>query len=137
MSDTPDKPFGMDLREPRITFMATALDQFRSAIRRRAICLEIGGIRPPDNPIASWFGRVGFALPEETWPYSDGKPMHALCQINLTDLPFRPPRLDDLEFITVFIGPDGLPIVGANANGTNWYLRAYRSVKAPVPLPIR
>ena len=60
--------------------------------------------------------------------------MHALCQINLTELPFRPPRLDDLEFITVFVGPDELPTDGANANGTNWCLRAYPSVNALVPL---
>ena len=115
--------------------MPAALDEFRSAIRRRAICLELGGFRPPENPRTSWFGRVGFALPGETWPRSDGKPMHALCQINLTELPFRPPRLDDLEFITVCVGPDKLPTDGANANGVNWCLRAYRSVSELVPLP--
>ena len=116
--------------------MATTHDEFRLAIQRRAICLEIGGFRPPENAVASWFGKVGFALPGESWPCSDGKPMHALCQINLAELPFRPARLDDLEFITVFIGPRKLPTDGANANGTNWCLRSYRSVNALVPLPI-
>jgi uncharacterized protein YwqG len=112
--------------------MSTLVHEFRSAIRRRAICLEIGGFQPPENPVTSWFGRVGYALPGETWPCTDGKPMHALCQINLTELPFRPPRLDDLEFVAVFIGPDNLP--SENANGTNWCLRAYRHVDALVPL---
>lgn len=60
--------------------------------------------------------------------------MHALCQINLTEMPFRPPRLDDLEFIAVFIGPKELPTDGADANGTNWCLRAYRRVDDLIPL---
>lgn len=112
--------------------MSKAVDEFRAAIRRRAIRLEIGGFRPPSNPLTSWFGRVSFALPSESWPCMDGKPMHALCQINLTELPFRPPRLDDLEFITVFIGPDKLPIKAEN--GFNWCLRAYRNIGELVPL---
>lgn len=29
----------------------------------------------------------------------EGEPMHALCQINLTGLPFRPPRLHDSELV--------------------------------------
>lgn len=114
--------------------MSTPLDEFRTTIRRRAIGMEIGGFRPPNNAATSWFGRVGFAAPGETWPCTHGKPMHALCQINLTELPFRPPRLDDLEFITVFIGPDQLPTDGSNENGTNWCLRAYQDVNNLVPL---
>lgn len=58
--------------------------------------------------------------------------MHALCQLNLTELPFRPPRLNDLEFITVFIGPNRLP---TNAElGTNWRLRAYHRADQLVSL---
>jgi len=112
--------------------MTMSIDEIRSGIRRRGICMEIGGFRPPENPATSWFGHVGFALPDEVWPCTDGKPMHALCQINLTELPFRPPRLDDLEFITVFVGPDELPI--GHPNGINWCLRAYRSISQLVPL---
>ena len=112
--------------------MSTAVDEFRSTIRRRAICMEIVGFRAPENPRTSWFGHVGFALPGEAWPCTEGKPMHALCQINLTELPFRPRRLDDVEFINVFVGPDRLPIDAAN--GTNWCLRAYRSIGQLVPL---
>lgn len=62
-----------------------------------------------------------------------GEPMHAICQINLTELPFRPPRLSDLEFITVFIGPDELPVDAPN--GTNWCLRGYSDINQLVPLP--
>ena len=96
--------------------------------------MEIGGFRLHGDPKASWFGKVGFGLPGESWPSTNGRPMHALCQINLTDLPFRPPRLEDLEFITVFIGPDALPTDGANTNGTNWCLRGYPTIAQLEPL---
>lgn len=114
--------------------MESYIDEFRKAIRRRAIGFEIGGFRPPQNPMSSWFGRVGFSLPGEAWPSTDGQPMHALCQINLTELPFRPPRLDDLEMIAVFIGPDDLPFDAPN--GINWCLRGYRSLEQLVRLPV-
>ena len=99
---------------------------------RRAIVLDIGGFRPPNDPRASWFGVVNFAQAGEGWPMTDGKPMHALCQINLSELPFKPPRLEDLAFISVFVGPNDLP--GNDANGTHWCLRAYRSSAVLVPL---
>lgn len=78
------------------------LEAAKEALRRRAIVLEIGGFRPPDDPLTSWFGRVNFAAEGEEWPLTDGRPMHALCQINQTELPFRPPRLNDVDFIAVF-----------------------------------
>jgi len=104
----------------------------RTALRRRAIVLELGGFRPPDDPRSSWFGRVNFAGEGEGWPITNRYPMHALCQINLAEMPFRPPRLDDIQFIAVFIGPCELPT--DNANGTNWCLRAYPSLDLLVPL---
>lgn len=93
-------------------------------LRRRAILLEIGGFRPSEDPLSSWFGRVTSSAPGEAWPTMDGEPMHALCQVNLKDLPFRPPRLEDIEFMTVFIGPGDLPIDAPN--GQSWCLRTYR-----------
>lgn len=112
--------------------MAKSLRKLRDKFARRAVVLEIGGFRPPTDPAVSWFGRVNLALPGETWPRSDNKPMHALCQINLAQLPFRPPRLDDIDFLTLFIGPKELPL--DEPNGTNWCLRAYRDIGALVPL---
>ena len=109
------------------------LDAARQALHRRAIVLEMGGFRPPDDPLASWFGRVSCAAPGEDWPTSGGEAMHALCQINLTEMPFRPTGLGDVELITVFIGPGELPTNAAN--GANWCLRAYSSLAQLVPLP--
>jgi hypothetical protein len=98
----------------------------RAAIQKKAIILEVGGFRPPDDPLACWFGRVAVARRDEEWPKTNGLPMHALCQLNLADLPFRPPRLADLAMITVFVGPNDLPL--DTPNGNNWCLRAYRDL---------
>ncbi len=108
------------------------LEAAKLALRRRAIVLEIGGFRPPDNADASWFGRVNLAREGEVWPKSGDSPMQSLCQINLTEMPFRPPRLDDIEFITLFVGPDELP--DNTPSGTNWCLRTYSSLDELVPL---
>ncbi|MBL8853153.1 MAG: DUF1963 domain-containing protein [Planctomycetaceae bacterium] len=104
----------------------------KEVFRRRAVVLEIGGFRPPDDQLTCWFGRVNFGADGEAWPTTDGRPMHALCQINLTEIPFRPPRLEDVDFITVFVGPNELP--NYNSNGTNWCLRAYSSLGSLKPL---
>ena len=100
---------------------------------RQAITMEIGGFRPSDDPAASWFGRVNLCASGETWPTQHGRPMHALAQLNLTELPFRPPSLEDIDFITVFIGPEMLPI-NNEENGSNWLLRAYKKVEDLRPL---
>lgn len=34
------------------------IEAFRKKIVRRAIEMQIGGFRPPDDPRTSWFGRV-------------------------------------------------------------------------------
>ena len=113
---------------------AIDLAEARRRLGRRAIVMQIGGFRPPDDPTLSWFGRVNVAAPGESWPRSArGAPMHALCQIDLTGLPFRPPRLDDAEMIAVFIGPDELPT--DTPNGDGWCLRAYERKASLVTLP--
>ena len=108
------------------------LAEAKLALRRPAIVLEIGGFRPSEELRASWFGRVNLAEPGEVWPTCDGKPLLALCQVDLTELPFRPPRLDDVAFMTAFIGPDHLP--SHDANGSKWCLRTYSSTANLIPL---
>ncbi|MDJ0941527.1 MAG: DUF1963 domain-containing protein [Woeseiaceae bacterium] len=108
------------------------LSEAKELLARRAIQFEIGGFRPPENPNSSWFGAVNLATPEQSWPESNGKPMHALCQINIADLPFRTPGLEDIDFLSVFIGPDELP--SDELNGTNWCLRTYRAGERLVAL---
>lgn len=108
------------------------IDELREKIKRRAIVMDIGGFSPSDDPMSSWFGKVSYCLPGEDWPLQDGHPMHALAQINLLEMPYRPPRLSDIDLITIFIGPSELPIDAPN--GTNWCLRAYQNTDALVPL---
>ncbi len=98
--------------------------------------MDVGGFRPPEEPEASWFGKVNLGLPHEEWPEYAGERMLALCQINLSHLPFRPPYLAELAMITVFIGPKELPV--DQANGDNWCLRAYDdlSVLRPLKQPV-
>ena len=99
---------------------------FRSTHKRRAIVMKPLWFWESSQSASSWFGRVELAAPGEAWPTTDGKPMHPICQINLTEFPFRPSRLEDIEVITIFIGPDGLPI--DQSNGMNWCLRTYRKL---------
>ncbi|HEX7239880.1 MAG TPA: DUF1963 domain-containing protein [Longimicrobiaceae bacterium] len=108
------------------------IPQLRDTLRRRAIRMQVGGFRPPDSPSASWFGRASLALPGESWPTTEGRAMHALCQINTTELPFRPAGLEDVELVTVFVGPSELP--DDTPNGVSWCLRAYPRLDALVPL---
>lgn len=98
----------------------------KDQVRRKATVMQIGGFKPSGDITASWFGKVNLALSGEGWPQTDGKPMHALCQVNLTQLPFIPELLKDLEFITVFVGPADLP--NNSENGYNWCLRAYKKL---------
>ena len=84
--------------------MSEIENKFKEKIKKKAIRMQIGGFRPPENQKASWFGKVSFCSEGESWPESNGKPMHALCQLNLTELPYRPNRLDDIDCINIFIG---------------------------------
>jgi Domain of unknown function (DUF1963) len=100
----------------------------------RPVCVaQVGGFRPPQDPLASWLGRVRVALPGEGWPTTNGAPMLALAQINLRELPCpSPPALADLALLTLFLGPWQLPV--DEPNGVNWTLRAYPSLDGLVPL---
>jgi hypothetical protein len=48
-----------------------SIQDLKARLGRRATMMEIGGFRPPENPSASWFGRVNLALPEELLSAND------------------------------------------------------------------
>ncbi len=106
--------------------MSGIIKQFESKIKRKAIVLNVGGFRPPDNPLSSWFGKVDYCEENENWPLSDGKPMLPLAQINLNEFPYKPKRLENIEFITIFIDQENLPT--DKSNGDGWEIRVYKSV---------
>jgi uncharacterized protein YwqG len=111
------------------------MENLRRQLARSATRFEIGGFRPTEGEFESWFGRVNVCASGETWPESGGKPMHALCQINVCKLSTRPELLTDIDFIAVFVGPDALPVDAPN--GENWCLRAYKNIDTLVSLPPR
>jgi hypothetical protein len=104
-----------------------------SSWARPACVAQLGGFQPPQDPLASWFGRVRVASPGEGWPTTNGAPMLALAQFNLRELPCRAqPVLADIALLTLFLGPWQFPV--DEPNGINWTLRAYRSLDNLVPL---
>ena len=105
---------------------------FKEKIKKRAITLEIGGFKPPEDHMSSWFGKVSFCKQGEVWPLHDGQPMAALAQINLSEIPYKPKGLEGLEFIAIFIANDELPLDTPNGNG--WLLRSYKSTDELIPL---
>ncbi len=101
--------------------------EFRDVIIRKSVELEIGGQRPNNNFRSSWFGKVCLAEKHEAWPVYDGKPMKPLCQINLSELEFKPNTLNGIDFITIFIADENnVPIIESNGNG--WLLRSYPDI---------
>jgi uncharacterized protein YwqG len=112
--------------------MDNIAEQFGNQIRRKAIVLNVGGFRSPDNPLASWFGEVRFCAKEESWPYSNEKPMLPLAQINLNNLPYIPERLEGIAFIAVFIDAESLPV--DTPNGEGWEIRAYKTIEELIPI---
>ena len=123
------------------------LQQIVAQLRRKASRMVVGGFRPPEQPDASWFGRVRLARPEEPWPSHGARPMIPLCQLNLKEAPYVPAALSDIALLTVFISARSLPL--DRPNGDGWELRAYSSLDGLVeidaprhgshirPLPIR
>lgn len=69
-----------------------------SSWARPASAARLGGLRPPQDPLASWFGRVQVALPGEDWSATNGAPM-----------------------LTLFLGPWQFPV--DKPNGVNRALR--------------
>jgi hypothetical protein len=106
---------------------------------RPASVAQVGGFRPPQDPLASWAGRVRVALPDEDWPTSADEPMLAVAQLNLSEAPYVPPVLTDVALLALFVGPRQLPV--REPNGTNWQLRAYGTlddlVELAQPVPAR
>lgn len=101
-------------------------------LARPASVGQVGGFRPPSDPVTSWAAKVTVARPKEQWPLSDGSPMLALLQVIVPELPFVPEQLRDVAALTLFVGPFALPV--DEPNGVNWCLRAYATLDELAPL---
>src|SRR5262249_29956463 len=62
----------------------------------------------------------------------DGAPLLPLCQLNISELPYRPGNLADITLITVFMDSERLP--SNTPNGDGWLLRTYNTLDNLIPL---
>ncbi|MDP9311762.1 MAG: YwqG family protein [Chloroflexota bacterium] len=99
---------------------------------RPASLAEVGGFRPPPDPVSSWFGGHFVGAHEEQWPTSRGKLMLPLLQIRIDELPYVPPGLDGIALLNVFIDAEELPV--DTPNGDGWLIRTYPSIDSLHPL---
>jgi hypothetical protein len=113
-----------------------SLDELARRVRRPASLGRIVTGRLTPLLHGSILGGVEVALPDESWPMDDGRPMVGLAQLNLADAPFVPPSLRDIALLTIFLGLDGdaLAIPDHRANGDGWLVRAYANLEDLVPL---
>ena len=100
---------------------------------RKASIAQIGGFRPPDDPVTSWFGGHFLAMPDESWPANEHGPMVALLQVRTDELPHRPAQLNGIALFTIFIDSEELP-VDAATNGDLWMIRTYNTLEGLVPV---
>lgn len=108
-----------------------ALASLRRNLRPASLA-QIGGFRPPDNPLTSWFGK-GVALESEPLPEYNGKPMFPLLQINTSELPFIPQELSNTALLVLYLNRDEFPF--DKSHGDGWLIREYASLGDLEPLP--
>jgi uncharacterized protein YwqG len=103
------------------------------ASRRKASIAQIGGFRPPESLVHSWFGGQGVGLSGEELPKYKGKEMSPLMQVKVDELPHVPDALGKTKFLVVFFNREEIPFDQENGNG--WLIREYDSIEGLVPLP--
>ena len=94
---------------------------------REASVAEIGGFRPPEDKLTSWFGGPGFGLDGETLPTYNGGDMFCLLQVKVSELPVIPPELEGTEFLIVFTNREEFPF--DKKHGDGWEIREYSSLE--------
>lgn len=102
-------------------------------ILRQSSVAKIGGFRPPEDKMTSWFGGRGFGLPNERLPKHNGKDMFCLLQVKISELPIVPPELKNTAFLTVFLSREEYPF--DKPHGEGWEIREYDSLENLVMLP--
>lgn len=93
---------------------------------KEASVAQIGGFRPPEDRITSWFGGQGVGLKGEVRPTYKGEDMFCLLQVKVSELPVIPPELQKTEFLVVFTNREEIPF--DNPHGEGWEIREYESL---------
>lgn len=136
---SPVRP-GAPNRPPDLPPVDVIVQQLREKYDLPASLMLAAPSYRPEDPKASWLGRVVVGRPDEAWPSYQGQPMVGICQINLTEAPHVPDALKDLRLITVFMaaGDKEWPIdfpLEEDSPGTRWVLRAYDALDELIPYP--
>ncbi|WP_312688465.1 DUF1963 domain-containing protein [Kosakonia sp.] len=108
-----------------------ALEQLRENLRPACVA-TVGGFRPPEDPLTSWFCR-GVGLAAEGLPLWQGEPMFPLLQIRVAELPWIPEALSDIALLVLFHNLREHPF--DNKHGDGWLIREYKSTDNLSPLP--
>ena len=112
----------LDITQNPITI---SLTEKLNTIKRSTAVAQIGEFRADNSSDKSRFSGNVLMQPDEKWPSSNGQPMQALLQINLSELPIIPDKLSPYKLITVFIDADNLPT--DTANGDGWLVKTYNT----------
>jgi uncharacterized protein YwqG len=109
-----------------------------ASVRRPASVARVARGRPEPVDVESTIGGVHLGLPGEAWPLDDaGEPMAGLAQLNLAAAPWRPPQLEGIAAVTIFVARDDDTFaVPAGPSGDGWLLRAYPSLDGLVHLAV-
>jgi hypothetical protein len=107
------------------------LNQLRTKLRRASVA-TVGGFRPSEDPLTSWFCRA-VGLPNEGLPSWKGEPMFPLLQVRIDELPFVPPQLQGIALLVLFQNLQRHPF--DRPHGDGWLVREYRSLDGLQPLP--
>lgn len=110
-----------------------ALLRIQSHVRPVSVA-QIGGFRPTENPLTSWFGGNFVGLLGEQWPMGATEPMVPLIQVRTDELPYCPPQLAGIALLNVFweYGKVFTPL----DNGDGWIIRTYQTLEGLFPLPM-
>ena len=100
---------------------------------RCASLAQIGGFRPPEDPMTSWFGGRGVGLPGDIRPSFEGREMFSLLQVKVAELPHAPEELNGIAFLNVFIDREVMPF--NRPHGETWLIREYTSMEGLQILP--
>lgn len=100
---------------------------------RPASLAQVGGFRPPDDPVTSWFGGRGVGLTGEVLPKYKGRDMFCLLQVKISELPFVPMGLENTKFLVVFFNREDFPF--DRPHGDGWVIREYQSLDELALLP--
>jgi hypothetical protein len=101
----------------------------------RTPCIaQIGGFRPPEDPLTSWFAR-GVCLSAEPLPTFNGQPQFPLLQVRMSELPEIPQALEGIALLVVYLNAAEVPF--DKPHGEGWCVREYRSLEGLQPCPTR